>query len=226
LPYKEIIFYSANTDIGDVLRDSGVQGVYSTSRDDIPLVVEEIFLVLIKKVIDIEHSRGIAMGATSDIDGLVNECLVLIFNSVDKEISTSYFQQIFSRIDEIEKEFPKKISKAKQISLIDDLFKHHFVYTSNDRIRLLKTILKTEENNTSVDASIKNYIDEIVPLRNDLAHVNVKVDGFSRKIFTREGVELTPEAMRQLRIDLLKFRELMEQLKSRLTPSIEKDLSQ
>lgn len=219
LPYKEIIFYSGNTDIGEILKNAGVQGVYSTSRNDIPLVVAEVFLVLIKKVIDIEHSRGIAMGATSDIDGLVNECLVLVFNNVDTKINTGYFQLIFERIAEIEEEFPRKITKAKQISSIDDLFKHHFVYTSNDRIRLLKTILKTIEDYISVDEYIKNYIDEIVPLRNDLAHVNVKIDGFSRKIFTREGVELTPEVMRKLRIDLLEFRELMEKLKSNLTPS-------
>lgn len=236
LPYKEIIFYSANTDdkntdIGDILRNSGVQGVYSTNRDDIPLVVEEIFLVLIKKVIDIEHSRGIAMGATSDIDELVNECLILVFNNADYKRKTDYFQQIFSSIEKIEKRFSENIDDARKITTVEDLHKHHLVYTSNDRIKLLKNILKTlgkypEEQHSDLDKKIGQYMNEILPRRNELAHVRVQIEGFSRKIFTKKGLELTPLMMKQLRIDLLVFRELMEKLKADLTPNSEVDSNQ
>ena len=37
-----------------------------------------VFDFLVKKVLDLDHTRGIVMGATSDIDFIVNECLVMI----------------------------------------------------------------------------------------------------------------------------------------------------
>lgn len=51
-----------------------------------------------------------------------------------------------------------------------------------------------------------------MPKRNDLAHIRVVTDGFSRKIFDRKGVELTSNDMRALRVKLLEYQECFDEL--------------
>ena len=61
-----------------------------------------------------------------------------------------------------------------------------------------------------------DYEENIIQQRNDLAHVTVKRNGFSRKILDRSGKELTTEDMRVLRSELLKHHEMFEAVLSSL----------
>jgi CheY-like chemotaxis protein len=216
-PYKDMIFYSANSnpnDLTNVILEGGayVQGVYLSSRLDLPDTVKDVFRGLVKKIVDIEHSRGIVMGATSDIDYDVQDCLAAIFNKSNNVGKDGILKVLKEKhCTEKEKNFTKELRLIKGFSDLSELCNIHNVYTSNDRLRLLKNALEINDNKKKT-ADIEAYLKKTVPKRNILAHVKVEENGFSRKLISREGKEFTSDDMKALRLELLKYSEFFENL--------------
>ena len=210
-PYKDIVFYSAQVkELTEIVAREKISGVFCCDRAGLIETVIHVFEVLVKKVLDIDHSRGIVMGATSEIDEFVNESLIRVFEKADKETVDTAFDITGDQLNKIKEQFNKdwtRISKAKKISKI---LKIHNVYSSAHRLRLFMGILKRRGTHGKEQQDMLDYAKNIIPKRNDLAHVTVKRDGFSRKIFDRSGKKLTTEDMQVLRSALLKHHELFE----------------
>jgi hypothetical protein len=102
VPFKDVVFYSAQTP-ADALRkivfESGFEGVYCASREELVSEVLGVFESLVKKVLDLDHTRGIVMGATSDIDHMVNECLVAIHLQLDDTGKATMLKYAIGYID-------------------------------------------------------------------------------------------------------------------------------
>jgi hypothetical protein len=221
-PYKDIVFYSSDAPnllsmvAEKMLKNTNVQGIYCSTRADLPDVVEGVFEALVKKVLDIDHSRGIVMGATSDIDHLVNDCLDEIFKNEDEGQTDSALDVIKSQIKKKRCGFEKNIRKVEAVTRLHELKDLHSVYTSYDRLTLLEKILKAKSGHVENVKEIGAYSNTILPKRNDLAHVRVTVDGFSRKLHNRAGEELTSDEMRTLRQGLLKYQDFFDSLAQEL----------
>ena len=86
-PYKDIIFYSCFSPAELMQKASikDIQGIFASHRNDLPDMVVGVFENLVRKVLDIDHSRGIVMGASSDIDQLVNELLGALFDGCNDD---------------------------------------------------------------------------------------------------------------------------------------------
>jgi len=215
--YKDIVFYSARaSDISTLVAEKNVQGVYCSTRHDLPDTVEGVFLALVKKVLDIDHSRGIVMGASSDIDYQVNECLRELFDKGNDVAKKASLELISSSMKKIRTRIEKAYQKIAGISHIAELFDHHLVYTSNDRLNLLRKLLEGKRTFTTQLSLMKKYATKTIPKRNDLAHLRVQRRGFSRKLINRAGQELTSEQMRQLRLDFLELQEMFDELGGKL----------
>lgn len=213
MPYKEIIFYSAQAaDLRGALHAARVDGVHISSREDLPENVGGVFQMLVKKVLDIEHSRGIVMGATSEIDHLVNDCLAGYYDSCDNAAQAKVMAAISARVGDIKKRFEEELGKLAAIKHVSELAPLHATYTSADRLRLLRKILDILNAHGDKKDQLTSYGVKVVPRRNDMAHVRVKVNGFSRKLFDREDKEFTVEDMRELRLAILESRELFESI--------------
>lgn len=216
-PYKDIVFYSSQaSDLQDLVSGKRVDGVFCSIRDDLPDTVTGIFEALVKKVLDIDHSRGIVMGATSDIDHCVNDCINANFNSCDEGAQQNALQVIEKHVKEKRKNFEKDLERISSVKHVSELKNFHNIYTSNDRLRLLKNMLNDDQSNKDRVDSISTYLSDTVPKRNDLAHVRVIVEGFSRKLFDRNDNELTSEQMKSLRQDLLEYQTIFEVLSNEL----------
>jgi CheY-like chemotaxis protein len=88
VPYRDIVFYSSQAgDLLDMVLKAKVQGIYCSTRQELPDTAIGVFGILVKKVIDIDHARGIVMGATSDIDHYIMDCLVTSFGGSRKNSS-------------------------------------------------------------------------------------------------------------------------------------------
>ena len=210
-PYKDIVFYSAQAkDLTEIVARNKIHGVFCCHRAGLPDTVIHVFDVLVKKVLDIDHSRGIVMGATSEIDEFVNESLICVLEKADQETIDAAFKIIGKQLDKTKKQFNEdctRISEAKEIS---EILKIHNVYSSAHRLRLFMGILKQLGIHGKEQKAMSRYVNDTIPKRNDLAHVSVKRDGFSRKIFDQSGKELTTEDMQVLRSALLKHHKLFE----------------
>ena len=211
--YKEVIFYSALSPnkLSKIVADNGLQGVYWTSREYLGEEVFNVFSTLVKKVLDIENSRGIVMGATSDIDYHARECSFVKFRNCDESKKDKILKYIANRLKEIKN---ANEVKFESLSTIDDITKlggEHDIYTSNDWLRLLKNILNNDGNKEYAKKVI-DYIQNVVPIRNDLAHVKVEKKGFSCKLFKKDGKEITSEAMKKIRLQLIENMEFFKNI--------------
>lgn len=216
-PYKDIVFYSSQApDLLAMVEKKHVQGVFCSPRDDLTNTVEGLFEALVKKVLDIDHSRGIVMGATSDIDHYVNDCLALSFDKGGEACQHAALNAVENHVSEKRRAFEKAFENIAAVKHVSELQQFHNFYTSNDRLRLLRSILKGEADYQESVVAIAEYLKTTVPKRNDLAHVRVKVEGFSRKLLDRKGNELTSDEMRSLRRELLDYQDLFEKLSEEL----------
>lgn len=211
--FKDIVFYSAQAaDLLDMVAKRKVQGVFCSTRDDLPDNVNGAFQALTKKVLDIEHSRGIVMGASSDIDELANECLALHFDGLNDTRKAEAITLVKTRMAEIRKRFEEVAGEIEQIEHVNELFDKHAVYTSVDRLNLLRKLLNQLDACSTHRNSLKTYVTSTVPKRNIMAHVRVTREGFSRKLIDKNGNELTSDEMRDLRKSLLEQQENVESL--------------
>lgn len=218
--YKDIIFYSSQAaELMDKVAAKRVEGVYCSTRDDLPDTVDGVFEALVKKVLDIDHSRGIVMGATSDVDHLVNECLQAIFDISDEKQRATTLDKLASHVKEKEKRFTKDLVTISNIKHVSELADMTHFYTSADRLRLLMTALKSIGRDDGNIRTVQDYNDT-VPARNTLAHVRVETKGFSRKLFDKKDKELTSEIMKDLRLKLLGHQEFFEKLSADLKSAL------
>lgn len=220
--FKDIIFYSSRAnDLPGLVAEKKIQGVFCSERNSLHETVQGVFDTLMKKVLDIDHSRGIIMGATSDIDHYVNDCLAASFNGGTEETRVDALNVIARHVKEKDKDFKTNIQGLGSIKNVTELHEFHSIYTSNDRLRLLKNILNGSAKYKLLIPVIEQYLKETVPKRNLLAHVRVKVEGFSRKLYDKHGVELTNEQMKMLRQALLEFQLEFEKLHEELNLPVE-----
>lgn len=219
IPYRDVVFYSSQAgDLNAMVLKQGVQGVFCSTRDDLPDTAFGVFEGLVKKVIDIDHSRGIVMGTTSDIDHYVMDALVDAFDGSDAETQKTVLAQIQKDVEKIREKFTASIAAIQAAKHPSDLFDHYGTYTSVDRLQLLRKILKAKADAGGWDPKLVAYIDNTIPKRNMLAHVRVVVNGFIRKLVNRKGEEHTSAHMTRLRLDLLQHHEEFEQLSQTLKP--------
>lgn len=211
-PYKDIIFYSGTepSKLNKLIADREVQGVFASHRDSLPDVVEGVFENLVKKVLDIDHSRGIVMGATSDIDQVVNTLLLESFERGGEDFKEASIQSILGRVKEKSTDIEGMINKLTAIKHMEELFSYHSLYTSDDRIRLLKKLFSKFRLCENHLQNMDEYRNDVMPRRNDLAHITVTTDGFSRILKDRKGEVITSEHMKELRVRILHFQEQFE----------------
>jgi len=221
--YKDIVFYSAQTSqLLEKVMSKQLQGVFCSTRNDLPDSVYGVFENLVKKVLDIDHARGIVMGASSDIDHLVNQCLLTTFNASDNVAREATFKFVAARMKEIRSTFEKTANAIDQVTHVQNLFDKHAVYTSIDRLNLLRKSLTATGQFAPECESMKEYVSKTVPKRNDLAHVRVVREGFQRKLLDRNNQELTASEMKALRVSLLDHFEKFEALEAALQASLQK----
>jgi hypothetical protein len=218
-PFKDIVFYSASgiKKIKQSLSEGKFQGVFYSSRQDLPDTVVGVFKALVKKVLDIEHARGIVMGATSEIDYFINESLVTAFGKADEQLQAKALKLVAEQLKENKKTFEKESKKVEALTDLAALADFHHVYTSAHRLRLLRKMLEAASAHAAECKLMLQYADTM-PQRNVLAHMRVVRNGFSRKLFDRSGKEITTDHIQALRVALLEYHELFEKVVASLRP--------
>lgn len=209
MPFKEIIFYSAadTEKLRKIAFENKVDGAHFATRltlsDDTSSLVNNI----LRKVMDIDHMRGVVMAATSDIDWLVEGSLIAIHSALDsasqKEMESGLVEYVKAKLER----YGAELGKAQTKGSLAALLKLKHLIGSTDRLDLvIKAMEDTAEGNESSSlAMARTYKNDVVPRRNKLAHVVVKtVDG--KKVLEGPGGSFTDEDMTVLRRDLIEHR--------------------
>lgn len=208
--YKDVVFYSALTTAPELRRyafDKQLEGIFCASRQDLVVEVLGVFESMVKKVLDLDHTRGIVMGATSDIDEIVRTCLVdLELNMTDvgkKELLAQGVKRVRERVKEITK-MGDKLANSENI---EEILNAHMIFGANDKLRMLVRLLKKNETTEATAEKVRLYMEEIVPERNTLGHMVLAPEGKPQAVANNEGKQINLEDMRILRKAILISRE-------------------
>lgn len=223
IQYKEVVFYSSLTSASELRRlafDVEAEGIYCASKGNIVEEVIGVFEGLVKKVLDLDHTRGIVMGATSDIDHMALECLNCIHDQSVEDVRAEMLNKARKMVEKKIADLNKKSAELKEATSIASLLKAHALFTANDRLRVLNTALQAKDfdGHATLRTGLKAYITDVVPKRNDLGHVILVPEGKPGVLADVEGKVVSLEDMRVLRKTLLElrgnFRALRDSLQS------------
>lgn len=210
IQYKDVVFYSAQTQPDELRRlatQSSVEGVYCAARDGLVEEVVGVFDSLVKKVLDLDHTRGIVMGATSDIDHMVNECLTLIHAGLSDENKKKMLADAIKHIGERIKDLSERAAKLENAKDMVEVFEAHILFTSYDRLRFLSRALKDGDfANDGARAAVNDYMQRVVPDRNMLGHVVLVPEGRPQAVVDAAGKHVSIDQMRELRRLILDLR--------------------
>ena len=210
--YKDVIFYSANSNVPQlrqIAHAEGVEGVYYATRAQLVMEVLGVFELLVKKVLDLDHSRGIVMGATSDIDQMVLEIVAAVLGNASEEERMAVVSEAIGIIENRIEEHFEGLEKLRADGSMTALLKAHMLFTANDRLRMLHRVLGKEsfQEHAASREFVTRYIQEVVPKRNDLGHKVLLPDGRTMAIASIDGAkEMSLEELRDLRCSILGLR--------------------
>jgi hypothetical protein len=210
--YKDVVFYSGGTSAAELRKlafDENLEGIYCASRAELVEEVFGVFESLVKKVLDLDHTRGIVMGATSDIDHLINTCLVNAHTKLDQNGKVMFINDALERIANKVKNVTRQGEKLTNNPSVEALFKAHMLFTSDDRLRMLASILTMNVfvAHVSAKVTIESYRNDVVGKRNALGHMILAPEGKPQVVETVEGKPVSLEEMRNLRKLILGLRE-------------------
>jgi hypothetical protein len=219
--YKDVVFYSAQTRAADLRRmayDKGLEGIYCASREGLVDEVLGVFESLVKKVLDLDHTRGIVMGATSDIDHIIRSCLVQFEAKLDEAGKKKLVEQAINRVKERVKDIAKQGTKLETATTVETILGAHMIFGANDSLRMLQRLLEPDPDHANSVITIQTYMDKVVGERNVLGHVVLAPEGKPQAVMNSEGKQVNLNEMRALRKLILglreDFRDLADALKS------------
>lgn len=209
--YKDVVFYSGQATVVELrekVYDKQLEGVYCAGRADLIDEVIGVFESLIKKVLDLDHTRGIVMGATSDIDHMVNTCLALAHEKLDEAGKAEFIKKAMKRVEDQVNNIAKQGERLKATPSVEAIFKAHMLFTSDHRLRMLSSVLSMDEltdYSTNV-AAVRRYRDGVIGERNILGHAVLVPHGKPSTVIDGAGEAVDLEKMRELRKLILDLR--------------------
>lgn len=245
----EILFYSQDAPVRDKFKEECIEGIYFSNRSDFLDRLFQIIPHTIKKVLDLNNMRGLVMAETSSMDLLLNELLLNMFLLLDKydtcrrqEIVDKVFEKRLEhahRIKEIEHQIVKIEGKSKIQFNINVINKQEYLddisillenIEPSDRYQAVNKLYKIikEKDKVKVDASkfgiFKKYEDEIIKIRNVLAHVHEDfVDGktvLKSKIRGYDEFTFSHKEFENIRKSLISHTENIKNLNSEICKNL------
>lgn len=200
--FTDIVFYSS---VGiDTLREKGreknLEGVYYSGRTPDSSFVRKVCQVIdstIKKVQDLSNLRGLVMAEVSDLDSLMDEIIVKYY--VDQSLLAEFHRRITKdKENNIKKSLDNDgIDCEKTCKLnwrqfnIDKLLK---IIDSSQKVRAINILLErhkkqgTDLYQSPTDKGfVDNYLQDIIYVRNNLAHCSSVIENGKEILKTRSG---------------------------------------
>ena len=220
LPYTDIIFYSAErrAELLRLLAEQQVEGVFVAHRQELDEPLVGLADAVIGKAVDLNHMRGIAMAEVAEMDLLMEELLVLVFQLDHPDINAvenKTVNKLKSSMGDESKRFFRDLEKGGLSAVVSDgrVFTLYHKYIALQRLAKLLPDMHLAPKLKM----LKSFQDDIMKNRNLLAHVKEDSDGNGDVILrsTRSGgasLVIDDEWMATFRRNLRKHRETLEAL--------------
>ncbi len=203
--YTEILFYSQDEDFLDSLleecKKGYLEGIFMSDRENFVNKFQKVFANTIKTVENINALRGLIMAETSDIDHIMREIMQEIEQNWEK---STEMKTVLSSLRESYKKQTDKIYSGTD-PLFQD-WKHKGKISAHARINAIHK------------AYPEHKLDEYLPItakRNNLWHAKNK----DRKSLDIDWVEFTIEEAKELRKEIMRYKDIFSGVLSSLKTS-------
>jgi len=214
--YKDIILYSSNAalDLKKMVLSEGIEGVFCAHREGLVDTMIGTFEALVKKVLDLDHCRGIVMGVTSDIDQIVHDSLLALAPKLSPEQLETVVTYALRKIDERLVRFQNERDEFAERKSIESLLAAREAFPAINKLGLLKKVLGLyfAQDHVAIRDAIGKYASEIPSRRNVLGHARLVVEGTRRSLRGRTVASITIDDLRDLRKLLIDYRDTFEEL--------------
>lgn len=178
--FTDVVFYSQDMDsVREAIREHLLEGVYCSSRNraDFEDKFEKVFLTTIKKIQHISSMRGLVLSETSQLDVLLIDIISRFFNNRNQDDIDALKKYI--RKDLIQNSANDLLKNAEKIPeniTYEDLLKHR-QFDSYKKMRTVGRIIEKLNDNAlpSKDLFLREFTEEVIEMRNDLAHVKEEI---------------------------------------------------
>lgn len=171
----EVVFYSVNK--MDVLRDAlhkngTSDGVYYFSRDkDISTNIQKIINTTIKKVMDTNNMRGLAMASIANCDQFVIDAIATRWSQLEGDSKEAIRQKTLEKLASVQGSLAEQVEAMQSEADVRKILSSHG-YPSNSRFSVLNSVTKSKRSCPDVGpnrAIVQNYT-ELLKHRNRLGH--------------------------------------------------------
>ncbi|WP_026476497.1 response regulator [Alkaliphilus transvaalensis] len=222
--YTEIIFYSQNgaQAIRDIIKERGVDGVYCSGRHiiDFEEKVTKVIETTIKKVQDLNNMRGLVMAEVSELDDVMLQIISNFLLAVSCEEKDKLIQEIFKVMKNSMKDNAKKLERFIGSNDIQNLINSRLFDSEKKRNVVSKIINIINEQNI-----MENYKEEVLIIRNVLAHVKEEIVDGKRVLRSKlpgfEEFIFDDQICVKIRKDLKKHNDLLKNINTTIQKRIQ-----
>ena len=217
LPYTEIVFYSSDPEANllRVLAEHSIEGVFVARRDDLADALIGLAGTVIRKAVDLNHMRGIAMAEVSEMDVLMEETLLCVFRHINDQCIEAARIRTIDKVREHRQKDSELLVTIYEDSGLPGVIGNSRLFSSAHKYqtvrRLAKCLLERPSNALRV---LNSYENDIIHTRNMLAHVkedsNEDGEVILRSIKSNEDLIIDDDWMSN-------FRQKLQKHKSALT---------
>lgn len=244
--FTEVLFYSSDGEnaVRKELANYNIDGAYCSGRniEDFEFKAREVIQTIIKKTQDLVNLRGLVMSEVSELDSLMEDIIFKYYST--KTIDSKEWKKFTSKIiknaqDSLKKRLLPKYEEVEKNGAIEkkalcsrDCI--HIWYDTNDITEILKdfefdsskkahTIHEIiKELGCSADFSFSEYNDEIIIVRNDLAHSISEIqDGKEVLVTKKHGTSVfSQDTFLEIRKNIKKYNELFSKLQEQVNAEV------
>ncbi|WP_295166324.1 hypothetical protein [uncultured Brevundimonas sp.] len=219
--HTDFIFYSSEppATLRQLVFDKGIDGVYCVSRPNLSERANGIIQGQLRRVLDLNHMRGIVMAATGDLDLGMIDCLELVQKIlyVGDEAAAAYANEIAARISKSMRSKADDIEKLGKKGQLAKLLREPS-FGAFLRLQLLQeevTKLADKLSEPHVVEGLEKYQAEVITPRNDFAHRKSHIKDGKLHLEGRDE-PLDHDSMKALRLRLLAHADNLQGLLSAL----------
>ena len=219
--YTEIIFYSSHyAHLIDLLKENRTEGIFTSERNQIDTKAKKIIDVTLHKIQDVNNLRGLIMAEVAELDRLKKNIIQKFNKEADSDFKKYIKEDVFSKIKE-DLESLKCLVKVEESECSHDEInleelQNNFFYDSFKKSRTVNKIKSKKCN--EIDFKHEDYRKDVIAKRNVLAHQKEEEDSDGKFLLYPNGnrLEFTEEHCIQIRKDIKKYKNLLEQISNKL----------
>jgi len=220
--YSEILFYSTNySDLRSKLNNNDfMDGVFTSSRDELEEKTKKLINVTIKKVQDVNNLRGLIMAEVAELERIKEKIIIKASPKIsEKNIEKYVLNKIKSSGTSTKNKAERLLADIDNV-LFEELFKNIGFIDLDKKLHATGEILNKLSITTPIskDELIEPYKAKIRDIRNKFAHIEesdgVDERGIACKVIG--DIPFTEENCINIRKEIKKYKGILTEIEQQL----------